>query len=90
MATAKRRAEAVWEGTLEEGKGRVNFGSGAIGELPVTWASRTESADGRTSREELIAAVPRNLLLDGALQHPDGRGLAARFTRGERHLHPGP
>ena len=31
--------------------------SGAFTELPVTWASRTESADGRTSPEELIAAA---------------------------------
>jgi osmotically inducible protein OsmC len=34
----------------------VSGGSGAF-ELPVTWASRTEHADGKTSPEELIAAA---------------------------------
>jgi len=31
--------------------------SRAFTELPVTWASRTEEANGRTSPEELLAAV---------------------------------
>jgi lipoyl-dependent peroxiredoxin len=35
----------------------VSSGSGALGELPVTWASRTEQPDGKTSPEELIAAA---------------------------------
>lgn len=58
MATTKRRADAVWEGSLTEGKGQVSFNSsGAIAELPVTWASRTETPGGKTSPEELIAAA---------------------------------
>ena len=35
----------------------VSTGSGAIGELPITWASRTERSDGKTSPEELLAAA---------------------------------
>jgi osmotically inducible protein OsmC len=31
--------------------------SGAFHNLPVTWASRTEQSDGRTSPEELVAAA---------------------------------
>jgi osmotically inducible protein OsmC len=31
--------------------------SGAFGGLPVSWASRTESSDGRTSPEELVASA---------------------------------
>ncbi len=31
--------------------------SSGIGTYPITWASRAESADGRTSPEELIAAA---------------------------------
>jgi osmotically inducible protein OsmC len=31
--------------------------SGAFSALPLTWASRTEAADGRTSPEELLAAA---------------------------------
>ena len=55
---ADRRAEVVWEGSLMEGSGTVTkAGSGALPELPVTWASRTESSDGKTSPEELIAAA---------------------------------
>lgn len=57
MATAERRAEVVWEGDLPHGSGRFTVGSGAIGEQPVTWSSRTERSDGKTSPEELIAAA---------------------------------
>jgi lipoyl-dependent peroxiredoxin len=57
MAT-ERTAEAVWEGSLMEGAGTITkTGSGALPELPVTWASRAESPEGRTSPEELIAAA---------------------------------
>ncbi len=55
---AERRAEVVWEGNLFQGHGSVvSTGSGALGELPVTWASRTERSDGKTSPEELLAAA---------------------------------
>ena len=54
---ADRRAEASWQGDLKEGSGRLVLGSGAAGELPVTWAARTERSDGKTSPEELIAAA---------------------------------
>jgi lipoyl-dependent peroxiredoxin len=55
---AERRAEVVWQGTLVQGSGNVvSVGSGAIGNLPITWASRTERSDGKTSPEELLAAA---------------------------------
>jgi osmotically inducible protein OsmC len=57
MASAERRAEVVWEGDLPHGSGRFTVGSGAMGEQAVTWASRTERSDGKTSPEELIAAA---------------------------------
>jgi osmotically inducible protein OsmC len=56
MATT-RNARAHWEGTLLEGEGTVELTSSGIGTYPITWASRAESADGRTSPEELIAAA---------------------------------
>jgi osmotically inducible protein OsmC len=57
MAT-ERRADVVWEGSLMEGSGTITkTGSGALPELPVSWTSRAESPDGRTSPEELIAAA---------------------------------
>ncbi|HYZ46690.1 MAG TPA: OsmC family peroxiredoxin [Actinomycetota bacterium] len=55
--TAERRAQVTWEGNLFEGSGRVALGSGVTGELPVTWAARTEESDGKTSPEELIAGA---------------------------------
>ena len=57
MAT-DRTAKVTWAGSLMEGSGRIEgVGSGAFGPLDVTWASRAESPDGRTSPEELIAAA---------------------------------
>jgi len=57
MAIAERSAQTTWRGGLAEGEGTLTSGSGALGELPVTWASRTERSDGKTSPEELIAAA---------------------------------
>jgi len=57
MAVAERKAEVVWQGNLTQGSGTVTPGSGAFGTLPVTWASRTEDPNGRTSPEELIASA---------------------------------
>lgn len=58
MAKAERRASVEWQGNLIQGSGRiVSVGSGAFSNLPVTWASRTEHSDGKTSPEELLAAA---------------------------------
>ena len=55
---AVRRADSSWEGDLISGSGVVSAStSKAFSDLPVTWASRTESAEGRTSPEELLAAA---------------------------------
>lgn len=56
MATT-RTAHTVWHGNLVEGKGAVTFDSSGIGEQPVSWPSRAEQANGKTSPEELIAAA---------------------------------
>ncbi len=55
---ADRTATVTWSGSLMEGAGTIeSVGSGAFGPLDVTWASRAEDSDGRTSPEELIAAA---------------------------------
>jgi osmotically inducible protein OsmC len=55
---AERRAEVVWEGDLMSGSGTiVSTGSGAFGDLGVTWKARTEDSGGLTSPEELLAAA---------------------------------
>jgi osmotically inducible protein OsmC len=57
MPIAERSATCNWFGNLADGSGLVEGLTGAVGELPVTWASRTGRAEGRTSPEELIAAA---------------------------------
>jgi lipoyl-dependent peroxiredoxin len=50
-----RTAGAVWEGSLKDGKGTMNVGSGAF-DGPYTFASRFE--DGKlTNPEELLGAA---------------------------------
>ena len=54
----ERTASVVWEGDLLHGSGTIAAApSGAFGPLDVTWASRAEEPDGRTSPEELIASA---------------------------------
>src|SRR5688572_33506056 len=56
--SAIRRAEVQWSGDLTSGNGTVSaMSSGAFESLPVSWAARTESSDGKTSPEELVAAA---------------------------------
>lgn len=54
---AERTAQTIWGGRLETGRGTVTSGSGALRDLPVTWAARTQQPDGMTSPEELAAAA---------------------------------
>jgi lipoyl-dependent peroxiredoxin len=52
-----RTATTVWEGTLFEGAGKVTLESSGLGTYDVSWPSRAEAANGKTSPEELIAAA---------------------------------
>ena len=55
---AERRASASWQGDLFSGSGSVSAGTtGVFTDAGVTWASRTEDPDGKTSPEELLAAA---------------------------------
>jgi osmotically inducible protein OsmC len=57
MAT-DRKATVVWQGDLMNGSGTIDtVTSGALGPLDVSWASRSEEPNGKTSPEELIAAA---------------------------------
>lgn len=51
------RASTTWEGDLMSGSGTTSLASGAAEPFAVTWSSRTEASEGRTSPEELIAAA---------------------------------
>ncbi len=56
MATT-RIATTNWEGSLMEGAGTVALDSSGVGKFDVSWPSRAEEPNGRTSPEELIAAA---------------------------------
>ena len=77
---ATRRADATWEGDLLSGKGVVSAGTSQLFQsLPVSWASRTGAADGKTSPEELLAGAHASCY-SMALSH----GLAQAGTPAER------
>jgi osmotically inducible protein OsmC len=55
---AVRSASVTWNGDLMSGSGTVSGNSsGLLTDLPVSWASRTDEPEGRTSPEELLAAA---------------------------------
>ncbi|MDT0307811.1 OsmC family peroxiredoxin [Streptomyces sp. DSM 44917] len=74
MATT-RIATTNWAGSLLEGSGAVELNSSGVGKFDVTWASRSQEANGRTSPEELIAAA-HSSCFSMALSH----GLAGAGT----------
>lgn len=78
-----RRAEAIWEGNLNKGKGRLKLGSGAF-EGNYSFASRFEQGPG-TNPEELIGAAHAgcfsmflSMLLDQAGYVPERIHTTAR------------
>ncbi|HVM09214.1 MAG TPA: OsmC family protein [Acidimicrobiales bacterium] len=63
-----RKADARWEGSLQDGKGHMRLGNGAY-EGPYSFKSRFEDGDG-TNPEELVAAAHAgcySMALSGAL-----------------------
>ena len=52
----ERKASAVWQGGLKDGKGTLSADSGVLKQTPYSFAQRFESAPG-TSPEELLAAA---------------------------------
>ena len=51
-----RKASAVWNGSLKEGKGTISTESGVLAATPYSFAKRFENERG-TNPEELIAAA---------------------------------
>jgi len=52
----KRKASAVWNGTLKEGRGTVSSESGILSGTPYSFSTRFEDEQG-TNPEELIGAA---------------------------------
>lgn len=83
-----RTATTTWTGSLAEGSGTVSAGTSQLfTDLPVSWASRTEEHNGRTSPEELLAAAHAScfsMALSGALARagtpPDHLHVSATVT----------
>lgn len=55
----RRHANAVWNGSLVEGSGRLETLSGAIADMPIGFKARFQDESGKsgTNPEELIAAA---------------------------------
>jgi len=73
----KRHANAVWQGSLKEGKGRLGTGSGVLDGTPYSFSTRFEDEPG-TNPEELIGAayagcfsMAFSLMLTGEGMEPD-------------------
>jgi osmotically inducible protein OsmC len=90
MATT-RSAAGEWHGSLIEGSGKVTLESSGLGTFDVTWASRAEQPEGRTSPEELIAAAHAScfsMALSGGLAK-GGTPPTTLNTRAEVDFQPG-
>lgn len=52
----QRKASAVWEGGLKDGKGKISTASGVLANTPYSFGTRFENGAG-TNPEELVAAA---------------------------------
>lgn len=74
MTSPERSARTTWHGSLATGDGRISSASGALDELAVTWAARTEQPSGLTSPEELAAAANSSCFVMALALRPGERG----------------
>ena len=80
MAT-DRRAEVTWNGSLLEGRGRIDSTtSGVLGQQELTWTARAEDNPGSTTSPEDLIAAAHAACFAMALSH----GLAQAGTPPER------
>ena len=87
---AVRKAEAVWEGNLQEGRGTMKLGSGAF-EGAYTFKTRFEEEPG-TNPEELIGAAHAgcfSMFLSAVLSKA-GYSVKRIHTTAKVHLGEGP
>jgi len=76
----KRKASAVWEGGLKDGKGKLSTDSGVLADTQYSFSTRFENGVG-TNPEELIAAAHAgcfSMALSGQLGNA---GMTARSIR---------
>jgi len=81
-----RKASAVWNGNLKDGKGTVSAESGVLAQTPYSFRSRFETGTG-TNPEELLAAAHAGCFtmalsaqLTGAGLTPESLSTSAALT----------
>ncbi len=82
----KRKASAVWNGALKDGRGRISTESGVLADAQYSFSTRFENGKG-TNPEELIAAAHAGCFsmalsneLGGANLKPDSIATTATVT----------
>src|SRR5207248_8994077 len=82
----ERKASAVWKGGLKDGKRELSAPSGVFSNVPYSFATRFENAQG-TNPEELIAAahaacfsIALSAQLGGANLKPESINTTANLT----------
>src|SRR3979490_245961 len=77
-----RKATAVWQGGLKDGKGRISTDSGVLKNAQYSFSTRFENGIG-TNPEELIAAAHAgcfSMALSGQLGHANLKADSIRTT----------
>src|SRR5689334_24984805 len=73
----KRKASAVWQGGLKDGKGTISAESGVLANTPYSFAKRFGEEKG-TNPEELIAAAHASCFVMATSAQLDGVGIKAQ------------
>lgn len=83
MASFKRTASAVWQGTGAEGSGALDGPSGVLSGTPYSAKARFQNEDGRagTNPEELIAAAHAGCYIMALSFRLSGAGFAPEALR---------
>jgi osmotically inducible protein OsmC len=68
------------EGTLEEGRGSFTVGSSMVGEVPVTWSSRTSPEELMAAAHASCYAMALSLVLAERGTPPENIGVQAACT----------
>ena len=73
----KRKASAVWQGGLKEGRGTISAESGVLMNIPYSFEKRFGEEKG-TNPEELIAAAHASCFAMATSAQLDGVGIKAQ------------
>ena len=76
LKTMQRKASAVWQGGLKNGKGTVSTASGVLNDTPYSFTTRFEQGAG-TNPEELVAAAHAGCFAMALSAQLEGAGMTA-------------